>query len=175
MLLQIAKHWKFVLFEGIIFSVLGIVALLFPLFAALSLQILLGVLFLVAGFAQLFRIKALWQMPGSVSLILSSCLLVIVGLIFLFYPMGGLLSMTFLLALLFFVDGCFKLISSFRLARAVRSSWLVFSALLEILIAIIVWAGWPTSAVWFIGTLVGIHFFFAGITLISLALFAKNA
>ena len=55
-----------------------------------------------------------------------------------------------------------------------RWSWLLVAGLMDILIAIIIVAGLPGSALWAIGLLVGINLLFGGASLIGMALAARN-
>ena len=56
-----------------------------------------------------------------------------------------------------------------------RWSWLLVAGLMDILIAIIIIAGLPGSALWAIGLLVGINLLFGGVSLIGMALAARNS
>jgi uncharacterized membrane protein HdeD (DUF308 family) len=52
---------------------------------------------------------------------------------------------------------------------------LLVAGIMDILIAAIIIAGLPESALWAIGLLVGINLLFGGATLIGMALAARNA
>jgi uncharacterized membrane protein HdeD (DUF308 family) len=56
-----------------------------------------------------------------------------------------------------------------------RWSWLLVAGLMDVLIAFIIIAGLPGSALWAIGLLVGINLLFGGASLIGMALAARNA
>jgi uncharacterized membrane protein HdeD (DUF308 family) len=45
----------------------------------------------------------------------------------------------------------------------------LFDAVVTLILAILIWSQWPSSSLWFIGTLVGISLIFSGISRISLA------
>ena len=55
-----------------------------------------------------------------------------------------------------------------------RWGWLMAGGVMDILIAGIIIAGLPGSALWAIGLLVGINLLFGGASLIGLALAARN-
>jgi uncharacterized membrane protein HdeD (DUF308 family) len=52
---------------------------------------------------------------------------------------------------------------------------MLFAGLMDILIAVMIIAGLPGSALWAVGLLVGINLLFGGISLIGMALAARNA
>jgi len=56
-----------------------------------------------------------------------------------------------------------------------RWSWLLVAGLVDILVAAIIIAGLPGSALWAVGLLVGINLLFGGATLIGMALAARKA
>jgi uncharacterized membrane protein HdeD (DUF308 family) len=56
-----------------------------------------------------------------------------------------------------------------------RWSWLLVAGLMDILIAGLIIAGLPGSALWAIGLLVGINLVFGGATLIGMALAARKS
>ena len=52
--------------------------------------------------------------------------------------------------------------------------WLLFSGLLGIAVGLLIWLGWPSSATWALGLLVGIELIFAGWSLMLLGLAARR-
>jgi uncharacterized membrane protein HdeD (DUF308 family) len=51
---------------------------------------------------------------------------------------------------------------------------MLVAGLVDIVIAGLIIAGWPASALWAIGVLVGINLLFGGMSLIAMALAARN-
>ena len=47
---------------------------------------------------------------------------------------------------------------------------MLFDAIVTLILAILIWSQWPSSALWFIGTLVGMSLIFSGISRMTLAL-----
>jgi uncharacterized membrane protein HdeD (DUF308 family) len=62
-----------------------------------------------------------------------------------------------------------------RRELSARWSWLLVAGIMDLVIAAIIIAGLPESALWAIGLLVGINLLFGGATLIGVALAARNA
>ena len=56
-----------------------------------------------------------------------------------------------------------------------RWGWMLTAGVMDIIVAAIIVAGLPGSALWAIGLLVGINLLFGGATLIGVALAARNA
>ena len=56
-----------------------------------------------------------------------------------------------------------------------RWSWLLIAGIMDLLIAFVIVAGLPGSALWAVGLLVGINLLFGGVSLIGMALAARNS
>lgn len=170
----VRDHWKLFLFEGIIFILLGILAIALPNFATLSVELFIGWLFLLGGIVQAYRV---FQSRGRndfwLSLI-SPILAIIVGLLLLAYPLTGILTLTFLLAIYFLIEGIAKIAVSLKLKPLKSWGWMLLSGLLSIALGAIIFAGWPGTAVWVLGLLVGINMLFFGWALVWLSLAART-
>ena len=53
-------------------------------------------------------------------------------------------------------------------------SWTLLSGLVDLVLAYFIWRGWPASAAWAIGLLVGINMFFLGLSLAMTAIAART-
>ena len=49
----------------------------------------------------------------------------------------------------------------------------MFSGIIDLVLAFLIWDGWPSSADWAIGLLVGINMLFLGLSLVMTALSAR--
>ena len=94
-----------------------------------------------------------------------------------FWPLGGMLSLTLVLAVFLAIDGTASIFYALAHRRhgSQRWSWVLVNGVLDlILAAVIVW--WlPVSAVWVLGLILGIDLVFAGTALIAMALGARPA
>jgi uncharacterized membrane protein HdeD (DUF308 family) len=79
-------------------------------------------------------------------------------------PLGGLLSLTLAVAIYLFVEGVLEFVLSFELRPAPGAGWLLFDGIVTLVLAVLIWSTWPSSAMWVVGTLVGISMFFSGMT-----------
>ncbi len=166
---SIQEHRGLLLFEGIVFLILGILAICLPGIFTLGFELLIGWLFLIGGVIQLVRTFQTKSIPNFVWTILSAIVYLVVGGLLLWYPLRGVLTLTFLLALFFLIQGIFQIISSFTLRPMRNWGWTLFSGIVSVIIAAIIWSGWPGTAVWVLGLLVGINLLFAGLSMILLS------
>ena len=66
------------------------------------------------------------------------------------------------------VDGIAGGLLAFRMRPKDGWVWILFSAAMSVLLAILLFSGWPLSGIWAVGTLVGINLLFAGFSMISI-------
>lgn len=98
------------------------------------------------------------------------------GLILLWWPLSGAITMTLLLAIFFLIEG----IASILYARdhkrelSARWSWMLISGIIDLLLAAFIFVGLPVTAVWAVGLLVGINMIFGGCALAGIALRARE-
>lgn len=170
----IKYYWKSFFFEGIVFVLLGLFAISMPWFFTFSFEFALGIVLAVAGFVQGYRSLTSRDTDIFFPSFLSAIFLLVAGLLMLFYPLTGALTLTALIGVYFLVDGCVRMITAVQMQD--YEGWVryLFGGFFEVLLALIVWNQWPISGVWFIGLLVGVHLFYYGFLQISLALAARK-
>jgi uncharacterized membrane protein HdeD (DUF308 family) len=170
----IHAHWKLFLAQGIVMMVLGFLAVAVPTVATLAVEIFVGWLFLLAG---VFRALSVWrsrQMPGFGWSMLTAVLAVVLGLILILRPLEGVLTLTMVLVAFFLVSGIASVLGAIEHRRHLRSwGWVLFSGIVDLLLAYLIWRGWPSSGTWAIGLLVGINMLFSGLSLVMTALTAR--
>jgi len=173
----VREHWKAFLFEGILLVVLGFAAMIAPLIASLAFTIFLGWMFLISGVAGLAMTFWARQAPGFWWSLVSAALAVGAGIILLARPAQGVLTLTIVIGAYFLAEGVATIMYALEHRRELsgRWSWMLIAGLMDLLIAAIIIAGLPGSALWAIGLLVGINLLFGGATLIGVALAARNA
>jgi uncharacterized membrane protein HdeD (DUF308 family) len=172
----VREHWKVFLIEGILLVILGLAAMIVPPLASLAVTILLGWLFLIGGIAGLVLTFWARQMPGFWWSLISAILAIVAGVILLARPLQGTLTLTIVVGAYFLAEGVATIMYALEHRRELsqRWSWLLVAGIMDILIAGIIIAGLPGSALWAIGLLAGVNMLFGGATLIGMALAARN-
>ena len=172
----VRAHWKAFLIEGILLAVLGLAAMILPPLASLAVTIFLGWMFLISGIAGLALTFWARAMPGFWWSLLSAVLAIIAGAILLAQPEQGIVTLTIVVGVYFLAEGVSTIMYALEHRRELseRWSWLLVAGLVDIIIAGIIIAGLPGSALWAVGLLVGINLLFGGISLIGMAIAARN-
>jgi len=171
------QHWKALLIEGILLVILGLLAIALPLLASIAITLFLGWLFLVSGIAGL--VLTIWarQMPGFWWSIFSALLSLAAGILLVAWPGQGVVSLTLVLGVFFVMEGVASIMYALEHRRELSGRWglMVAAGILDLIISAMIITGLPGSAEWAIGLLVGINLVFGGISLIGMALAARNS
>lgn len=171
------QHWKLYLAEGIVLVILGLLAVVVPPIATLAVTILFGWLFMVSGVVGLVTTFWMRQAPGFWWALLSAALGILVGALLLAQPVQGALTLTYVLVAFFVIEGVASIMFALDHRREMSGRWgfMLVSGIVDLVLAVMIVAGLPSTAAWAIGLLVGINMVFGGMALISMALHARNA
>ena len=172
----IHEHWVLFLIEGIVLVILGVIAILVPLIATLALTILVGWLFLISGIVGLVTTFWARHAPGFWWSLISAIIGILAGLALLVSPVVGALSLTLVLIAFFIIEGVASIMYAVDHRRRLTGSWgwMLVSGIIDIILAGIILAGLPETAVWALGLLVGINMLFGGGAMIAMALAARQ-
>ena len=162
-----ATTWSIVL--SVFMIVAGVIAIGAPMIAGVAVTAVVAWLLIFSG---LLHLAFAWR-GGRAGAVLWEILLAIVYGAIGFYlfanPVAGLASLTLAIAIYLLMEGVLELILSFRLRPLAGSGWLLADGIVTLLLAVMIWSTWPSSAVWVVGTLVGISMLFSGITRLMLS------
>ena len=156
---------------GAVEIVLGLIAIIWPAVAAVSIAILLGTLLLVQGGVALvaaFSARG-WRMFRR---LLLSNLSGLAGVYLLVYPEEGVVGLTAVLVIVLFIAGALAVAAGLI---GERNGVLIAGGLFDIVIGALVWAHLPSSASWAIGLLVGCFFLANGIETLSSGFDSRRA
>src|ERR1700693_2282580 len=144
----VQKHSTAFIVEGIILVILGMLAMLVPLFATITVTIILGWIFLASGIMGLITTFRGRQAPGFWWSLVSALIAVAVGLILLAEPITGAVSLTFVLIVFFVVEGVATIMYALEHRRELsgRWEWMLISGIIALVLAGIIFAGLPGTA-----------------------------
>lgn len=172
---ELRNHWKTVLFHGILFTVLGLLAVFVPVIFTIAFDQVIGWLFLIGGAIQLYRCIEYNQATGYWMMLLSSLFALVFGVIFIFHPFAGMIALTTIIGLYFLAESLVKFFLAYNLRHTAIWAWFLLSSVCSGGIAFIAFYGLPFTATWFIGTLIGVYLILNGVSYIIIALKAHRA
>ncbi len=158
--------------SGIIMAIAGFLAIIHPMAGSLAFVIFLGALFVASGIVQAWiTFKAHQKSAGAWFKVL---LLLITGILLLIWPVSGIAAVAILFAAYFFIDA----FASFQMGldlKPLKGWWIaVLNGVLSFILGIIMIIGWPFSAIYTVGIIVGVSFLMDGIVLVYLGILAKQ-
>lgn len=154
-----------ILTEGVILAILGTLSLVWPVLSTFGLEILLGWLLLIGGAVQGYRAFQSKGESGFWGTFFLSILFLLFGILWLVYPVAGVISLGLFLLFFFLLEGISQIVLAFELRHFSGWGWLLTNGFLSLIMAGIIWSGWPVSAFWVPGLLFGINLIFSGATL----------
>ncbi len=167
------KHWGWLLGLGIVLIVAGTAAIAHPAVATVSTVTFVGVMLLFAAGAEIS--SAFWarRWGGFATHLLMGLIFGWLGVVMLDRPAEGAKAYTLMLAIFFVAGGLVRLVFSLS-QRFSGWGWMALSGGITLLLGVMIWKQLPESALWVIGTFVGVDLLFLGWSWVMLALAVKT-
>jgi uncharacterized membrane protein HdeD (DUF308 family) len=153
---------------GIIYILAGFVALTSPWVVTIYSVFFFGILLLIAGFAALIHAFSVRGWEGFAVQLLAGVLAVVMGFLLVADATAGALVITLILASYFLISGMFRFGFAISLPTLHHRGWLLFSGAISLILGMLIVGHWPSSALWVIGTFIGIDLVFYGFSLVGL-------
>jgi len=137
--------------------------------AAIAVEILFGWNFVLSGVVTIVHSFRALSSGKCILRLLSGVLSLGIGIIFLAYPLQGVLTLTLLLAILFVFQGVIRIGVALQLRPMSNWGWMLASGIAALVLASIIFSGYPGNVAWILGLLVGINLVFSGWTMLMLS------
>jgi len=155
---------------GVVYVIAGLVALGSVVMATVATVFLVGVMMLIAGAAEVinaFQIKTwgkffLWILLGV--------LYIIAGFVTFENPLLAAATLTLLLGLALLASGIARIALAFSMKAAMPWIWVLFSGVVTFLLGLVILAHWPVSGLYILGLFLGIDLVLAGASWIGIGL-----
>src|SRR5437879_13454653 len=167
-----ATTWSIVL-SVLMIAACGL-AICIPVIAGVTVTALVGWLLIFSGLLHLAFAWRAGRMGAVVWEILLGIVYGAIGFYLVASPVAGLASLTLAIAIYLLIEGVLEFVLSFRLRPAPGSGWLLVDGIITLVLAVMIWSTWPSSALWVVGTLVGISLLFSGITRLMLSMAVRR-
>ena len=169
-------HWALFLIQGIVMVILGILAVVWPQISTIAADLYIGWTFLISGILGLVTMFWARGTPAFLWSMLTAALSLIVGVLLVWHPVTGVVSLTLALVALFVVEGIFQIATAIRYRDDFPGSWgwMAMSGVVDLLMAGLIIGGWPGTATWVLGLMVGVNLVSSGLAIIIAALAARQ-
>jgi len=169
-------HWGLFLAQGVAMTVLGVFAIVWPQVSTVAVDVYIGALFFVSGAVGLVVMFFAPSVSAFLWSLLTAALSLLVGILLLWHPVEGAVSLTLVLIAFFIVEGVFQIAGSIAYREVFPESWgwLLVSGIADLVLAVLIVAGWPGTAGWALGLIVGVNLITSGVAVIMVAVMARR-
>lgn len=157
---------------GAVFGVVGVLAIILPLFTGLAVTQILPWLLVLGGAVTLLQFLLICGAPGTTAFLLLAILHLAVGLWMLMKPVAGQTEVTFILAAWFLVHGVVKLIMACQVRKLTTWPAVLASGFASIVLAFVITALTPKLGLLLVGICFGGDLIGTGCALLLIALMA---
>lgn len=159
---------------GAMISMLGIIAVMTPLFTGITFSVFLGFLLLTGGILETIFAFQAPSFGKGVLVFLFGGLTIVAGFFLIAVPDRGLGALTWVLAAYFVAAGIVDIVLAFKIRPEEGWGWTLSSGIVTIALgAFIVWQ-WPVSGLWAVGVYVGIRLLMHGWALMALGITGRD-
>jgi uncharacterized membrane protein HdeD (DUF308 family) len=154
---------------GVLLLICGILAIALPWASGIGVVIVVAWLIIFSAVWHLIYAFHTHSVGGFIWQLLLAIIYGIAGVVLLWNPLAGLVTLTLILGIFLLIESILEFALYFNVRRTVRAGWILFDAIVTLVLAILIWSQWPTSSVWVLGTLMGISLIFSGISRLMLS------
>src|SRR5215472_10681718 len=170
------SHWVLFVTQGVIMMILGVLAIIWPQVSTLAVDIYVGWIFLLSGLVGLVIMFLAPDVPAFLWSLLTAALSLFVGVLLLWHPVEGAASLTLVLVAFFIVEGIFQIAAAIRYRNMLPDTWgwVLMSGIVDLALAALIISGWPGSADWVLGLIVGINLITSGLAITMMAMAGRS-
>lgn len=168
------KNWFLWLIIGILSIVAGIVALMNPFAATLTAHLMAGYFFMIIGILTVFSAFQDQGWGARIWAILLGVVITLLGINLIANPLQGILALTLVVGILMLTTGVFRLVMAFSPRAANVRLPLIASGALSIILAMMIFSGFPASGLVVLGILLAVELISNGVSMVFVALSRRS-
>jgi len=162
--------WGWILALGIVYVIAGFVALGSVVMATVASVLIVGVMMIVAGIAEIINAFQCKGWGRFLIWVLLGALYIVAGFITFENPLFAAAILTLLLGASLMASGIMRIILAFSMSREQPWIWLLLSSFVTLVLGLLILARWPISSVYVLGIFLGIDLMMAGASWIGISL-----
>ncbi|GBR02143.1 HdeD family acid-resistance protein [Gluconacetobacter sp. 1b LMG 1731] len=169
------QRWQLFVLLGLLSVALGIVAWIDAISVTLASTVIIGIVLVIAGGAQLFHAFAVRDWGGFMLSLLGGALYVAGGISLMYEPVTGSIVLTLFIAACLIVSGTMRMLIAAR-HRELNGWWIILGAgLISLLVGVCLYMTLPWSGLWLIGTFIAVELIAAGVGWVQFGLALRQA
>jgi uncharacterized membrane protein HdeD (DUF308 family) len=167
---RLRGKWAAIAAFGVLLVVLGVAALVFSLIATIATVTLNGVLFLIAGGAEIGIGMHSREWGRFFLWVIGGLIYIAAGILCIVNPIFTSVVLTLFLGAGLIAAGAVRAFLAFQLPADHPRSLILVAAAVSILLGLMIVSHWPLDSVYVLGTLLGVDLLFHGVGWVSFSL-----
>jgi len=166
--------WQALTGVGVLISILGVVAILAPFVTGVTISIVVGALLVVGGLGHVAHAFTVPGWTGSLWQVILALIYTFAGISLLANPVLGLTTLTLLIVFYLAIEGLAEIVLGLSTRSEPQWGWFVVSGVVSLALAGLLWAGFPSTAAWAVGLLVGLSLLSTGLAMVVAAYLGRQ-
>jgi uncharacterized membrane protein HdeD (DUF308 family) len=171
---SLSKGWRWLLLLGVVQLIVGVGAIVLPAAATLAATLIIGWLLLIAAIFQMIHVFAVHRWRGFALHLVSALLYGAAGVLLLLRPVQGAAGLTLVLAALLIADAGLRAALALHVRPRDGWAWVLTGAVASLILGVLILVGWPATAFWVLGLLLGVQLIVVGATNVGLSLACRE-
>jgi uncharacterized membrane protein HdeD (DUF308 family) len=162
--------WGWIVALGVVSLVAGFIALGSVLTATVVSVFLVGIMMIIAGVAEVINAFEVRGWGKFLLWLLLGVLYIVAGFVTFENPLLAAAVLTLILGVALVASGIMRIILAFSVQREAPWIWVLLSGAVTLLLGALILARWPVSSLYILGLFLGIDLIFAGAGWVGLGL-----
>jgi uncharacterized membrane protein HdeD (DUF308 family) len=166
--------WGWIVALGVVYLIAGLIALGSVVAATVASVLVVGVMMIIAGVAEVFNAFQVKSWGKFLLWALLGVLYVVAGFVTFENPLLAAAVLTLLLGATLVASGIMRIVLAFGMKQETPWIWVVLSGVITLLLGLVILAHWPVSSLYILGVFLGIDLIMAGAGWIGLGFGLRN-
>jgi uncharacterized membrane protein HdeD (DUF308 family) len=154
--------WGWIVALGVVYVIAGFIALGSVVMATVASVLVVGVMMIIAGVAEVFGAFQVKSWGKFLLWVLLGALYIIAGFVTFENPLLAAALLTLVLGASLVASGIMRIILAFSMKQETPWIWIVLSGVITLLLGLLILAHWPVSSLYILGLFLGIDLIMAG-------------
>jgi uncharacterized membrane protein HdeD (DUF308 family) len=160
---------------GVVYVIAGIIALGSIVMATVASVFIVGIMMVIAGIAEVINAFQFSSWGKFLLWLLLGALYIVAGFVTFENPLLAAAVLTLVLGIALVASGIMRIILAFGMREGMPWIWIAISGAITLLLGAVILAHWPVSSLYALGIFLGVDLVFAGIGWISLGFGLSSA
>ncbi|MGB6396502.1 MAG: HdeD family acid-resistance protein [Bradyrhizobium sp.] len=161
-LAPLRAKWGWIVALGVVYLIAGFIALGSVAVATVASVLVVGVMMIVAGVAEVFSAFQIKSWGKFLLWVLLGALYIVAGFVTFENPLLAAALLTLILGASLVASGIMRIVLAFSMKQETPWIWVVLSGVITLLLGLLILAHWPVSSLYILGVFLGIDLIMAG-------------